>query len=90
MLCKKPAYIAGCATVDEDGDPCILYTGVVRRADRMWAEGQSLTCSKLAVERQLMARAADPGMLLVTSLPSVMESMILLSNSFIFSRISSC
>eukprot|EP00879_Flechtneria_rotunda_P002010 GHRR01002187.1.p1 GENE.GHRR01002187.1~~GHRR01002187.1.p1 ORF type:complete len:1707 (+),score=729.58 GHRR01002187.1:259-5379(+) len=51
---------SGCATVDTDGIPAILYTGVKKKPDAGEREGMPLTVNKLCDERQLLARPADP------------------------------
>jgi hypothetical protein len=38
-----------------------LYTGVQKKPDAGAREGMPLTVNKLCFERQLIARAADPG-----------------------------
>jgi beta-fructofuranosidase len=47
---------SGCATIDEDGVPAILYTGVVRKP-----EGRCGPDASPQYEFQLLARPADPG-----------------------------
>ncbi|KAI8464081.1 MAG: glycosyl hydrolase [Monoraphidium minutum] len=53
---------SGCAVADEGGRPTLLYTGVVRRGGAPpGLAPSSFAVSRLCVETQLQAVAADPG-----------------------------